>query len=468
MVLIFLFLGTISYFQIRKQEMHQLLKGYNEKLVDDMGTIDRNLEEVQRTLQYLSKNLVLQKVLLDKYDNYLKVNNEVRDNLETNYWFLTTSKKSYVDSLSIYSFKDIPDTGYFIYGASKLEDKFWYEDLKNNKRSIFYVENGDVFLVYPIFGDRTNYIIGAMNVKLDMDNIARKFLDKKDKYTLYFADELIYKAADEKPYKTIEVSSKDTDFHLIYGVDKISILEGTFLMLLIIFGSGIMIILITLNYSKQLKEDHENILKEKKRINYLEKMLLKAQISPHFLYNIMSMINWKAKFSGNEEISLICRELSDFYRTALNKGVEEITVREEIANIRAYINLKLRLTEIPFDYEIVCPKDLEELIIINFILQPIVENAILHGVESLEEGGYIKISAERQDDFLLFRIIDNGSKEIDLDRIFDNKKGYGIRNVHERIVRKYGDDCGLFASRENDETEFILKLRGEVKSDEIS
>ncbi len=448
--------------------MHQLLKGYKEKLTDDMATIDRNLEETERTLQYLSKNPVLQKVLLNKYDDYLKANNDIKDNLEMHYWFLTTSKKSYVETLDIYSFKDIPNMGYFIYGNSKASSKLWYDDLKENKSPIFYLENGDVFLVYPVFGDRTNYLIGAMQVGLDMDNVAKNFLDKKGRYTLYFGDEVIFKSDDEKAYKTIEIDSKKTDFRLVYGVEKISILEGTFLMLIIIFGTGIMIIIITLNYSKRLEDEHENILKEKKKSNHLEKMLLKAQISPHFLYNIMSMINWKAKFSGNEEISMICKELSDFYRTALNKGVEEITVREEIANIRAYINLKLRLSEIPFKYEILCPKDLEELTIINFILQPIVENAILHGISSLEEGGYVKISVEDDGEFLYFRVKDNGDGDIDLDRIFDNKKGYGIRNVHERIFRKYGGDCGLSANRKDGETEFELKLKRDFSGDEDS
>ena len=117
----------------------------------------------------------------------------------------------------------------------------------------------------------------------------------------------------------------------------------------------------------------------------LELNLLQAKISPHFLYNNLSAINWLAIDCGEEKISEITTEMATFYRTALNKGNNIDRLSVEITNIKSYINLQLIAHENEFDVEYDIDEGLLECVVPIFILQPLVENAIEHGINYQEE-----------------------------------------------------------------------------------
>ncbi len=178
---------------------------------------------------------------------------------------------------------------------------------------------------------------------------------------------------------------------------------------------------------------------------------LQAMINPHFLYNCLSSIKWKAIRAEQEEISDITGLLAKFYRTALNHGKQITFVKNELENIRAYLELQSRAHEDCFDVEYDLEEEGLELEMPNFLLQPIVENAICHGVEHCEEGvrGFIKVAYEKKDGFLIFRVYNNGAllEEEAVNRILTTPgKGYGIYNIQERIRMYYDEECGITGS----------------------
>ena len=178
---------------------------------------------------------------------------------------------------------------------------------------------------------------------------------------------------------------------------------------------------------------------------------LQAMINPHFLYNCLSSIKWKAIRAEQDEISDITSLLAKFYRTTLNHGKQITSVKNEIENIKAYLELQSRAHENSFDVEYALAGEGMELEMPNFLLQPIVENAICHGVEYCGEGerGRIRVVYEKKDGFLIFRIYNNGAvlEEEALNRILTTPgKGYGIYNIQERIRMYYDQECGISGS----------------------
>ncbi|MEG0565766.1 MAG: histidine kinase, partial [Hungatella sp.] len=180
----------------------------------------------------------------------------------------------------------------------------------------------------------------------------------------------------------------------------------------------------------------------------MELKALQAMINPHFLYNCLSSIKWKAIRSGNDEISDLTGLLAKFYRTSLNGGNQITTVKNELENISAYIELQRRTHENRFD---VCYHVEESSLAYsmpNFLLQPLVENAIEHGINYQEdslEKGLLVIEYETEENYLIFRILNNGPQiELErLEKILNTPgKGYGIFNIQERIRIYYGADCG--------------------------
>lgn len=174
-----------------------------------------------------------------------------------------------------------------------------------------------------------------------------------------------------------------------------------------------------------------------------EMKALQAQINPHFLYNSLSLINWMALEADQEKISKITLSLSMFYRTALNKGKNILLVRDEIKNIESYLDIQLMMHDYEFDVDIQVNNDILEYKILNLILQPLIENAIHHGIDLKTNGrGCIKIIGKKENDEILLIVLDNGvgmSKE-QAESILTNKtNGYGVKNVNERIKLYYGE-----------------------------
>lgn len=203
------------------------------------------------------------------------------------------------------------------------------------------------------------------------------------------------------------------------------------------------------NMAQQMDLLVNEILKAKILEQKYELQALQAQINPHFLYNTLSLINSKAILTGQKDIGEIAQFLSTFYRTTLNRGSNYISVRDELKNVKSYINIQLVMHSDSFDAVYDIDDSILELTTINLILQPIVENAILHGIDHIQkpERGRLQISGRSEGTLLIFQISDNGpgipAEKIHLLLNPDSSKGYGAKNVHTRIQLFYGTSYGL-------------------------
>ena len=191
----------------------------------------------------------------------------------------------------------------------------------------------------------------------------------------------------------------------------------------------------------------EQNVKEQEQKRKIELKALQSQINPHFLYNTLSLINWKALAAGEEDISRMTLAMSTFYRTALNRGRNVLQVEAELSNTRAYLEIQSMLHDGDFDYEIEVQPEILQCESLNLILQPLVENAIHHGIEEKTDGrGKISVRGWKEDNCVWFMVEDNGvgMEQKVADKILTmESKGYGVRNVDERIRLCYGEKYAM-------------------------
>ncbi|SEV92303.1 sensor histidine kinase [[Clostridium] fimetarium] len=174
-----------------------------------------------------------------------------------------------------------------------------------------------------------------------------------------------------------------------------------------------------------------------------EMRALRAQINPHFLYNSLSLINWKALELGENDISQITLALSNYYRTSLNKGGNTLSLEMELSNVKSYLQIQSMMHDNNFDIEINVEEQILQCETLNLLLQPLVENAINHGIDlKLEGRGKITITGKLQDGLVYLKIEDNGvgmDQETLKNYLNQNSSGYGAKNVNQRIILYYGE-----------------------------
>lgn len=179
---------------------------------------------------------------------------------------------------------------------------------------------------------------------------------------------------------------------------------------------------------------------------------LQAQINPHFLYNTLDLINWIAMDYEAEDIEKIAWNLARFYRLSLNHGKDLISIGEEVEHVQVYVNIQKFHYDDAVHLEVDVPEELKVLACLNIILQPFVENAILHGIGERTEikQCHIAIRVQRQGEDILFSVKDDGpgmteqqmKDAVDLN-INQIKGGYGIKNINFRIKLCFGEEYGV-------------------------
>jgi sensor histidine kinase YesM len=182
----------------------------------------------------------------------------------------------------------------------------------------------------------------------------------------------------------------------------------------------------------------------------LELQSLQDKIDPHFLYNTLDTINWTAKEHHVDEISKMVIALSTMYRRIFNKGKDLTTIIDALEGISCYLDIQRVRYGQSFSYTIACPRELEDCVILNLIIQTIVENAIIHGLEDQIEGR-LTIKVERQNDDILITVEDNGigmtEEKLNLINSSINsaklESESGLRNVQKRIRLYYGNQYGI-------------------------
>ncbi|MEY8354515.1 sensor histidine kinase [Lachnospiraceae bacterium 54-53] len=199
----------------------------------------------------------------------------------------------------------------------------------------------------------------------------------------------------------------------------------------------------------------EHIKTEQEQKRKTELKLLQAQINPHFLYNTLDTIVWLAEGKRHQEVVDMITALSSFLRIGLNNGRDFITIRGEAEHVNSYLQIQHFRYEDIMDYEIDFEEQIKEFSILKLTLQPIVENALYHGIKNCRKKGFLKISGWKEDEDIFLRVEDNGigmkpEELLKMQKLVrrggedvDLREGFGIANVAERIRLNFGGAYGL-------------------------
>lgn len=199
-------------------------------------------------------------------------------------------------------------------------------------------------------------------------------------------------------------------------------------------------------------------LEQGQQIKALELKALQAQINPHFLYNSLDLINCTAIASNVPQISRMVNALARFYRLSLSRGREVIPLSDELKHAQLYVEIQNMRFENRVQVKWEIEPGVEQCSIIKIVLQPIIENAVIHGIfEREDKTGCLRIAAHRQQDDLIVTVEDNGVGMDEATRVANfsadassanTKGGYGVRNINARLHLAYGPEYGLFCESE--------------------
>lgn len=193
-----------------------------------------------------------------------------------------------------------------------------------------------------------------------------------------------------------------------------------------------------------IRENYERKLAQKDA----EFRALQAQINPHFLYNTLSMMRWKALRNHDTELAGLISSLAVFYRTTLNQGESITTVEKELENVKAYLEIQTAIHEGRFEVRYEIEEGMEEYEMPALILQPLVENAVEHGILECKrkDSGHLVIRAKSTAEELFLEVEDDGegmTEEQVEEILVHQKKGYGVKNVNDRLQLFFDEDYGL-------------------------
>ena len=203
----------------------------------------------------------------------------------------------------------------------------------------------------------------------------------------------------------------------------------------------------------KINELLEQVKTEQIRLRKAEFELLQAQINPHFLYNTLDAIIWLAEAGEQKRVVSMVRNLSDFFRTSLNRGKDKNSIKEELLHVRSYLEIqKVRYQDI-LSYEIDVPEELNRYSIPKITIQPLVENALYHGIKNKRGMGHILIQGIMKEDCYEIIVKDDGIG-ISRDRLIQVPNGiknkvltgkdfFGLYNVNERIRLNFGEGYGI-------------------------
>lgn len=213
------------------------------------------------------------------------------------------------------------------------------------------------------------------------------------------------------------------DFPVVFGNDEVGVIGETFKRIV-----------------RHNEELSARLIRSELKEREAELRVLQSQIKPHFLYNTLDSIYWMAVLNDHDQVADMAESLSISFKLSLNKGREFIAVRDELLHIRHYI----RIQNIRFEGRFLYLEEVEDAIldheIMKLLLQPLVENAIFHGLEPKLGEGTIRLTGVQAGDELIFTVEDDG---IGMESLALTEKGYGMRNVKERLRLSYGDQSHL-------------------------
>lgn len=215
------------------------------------------------------------------------------------------------------------------------------------------------------------------------------------------------------------------------------------------------------NMAKQIQVLMADIVSEHEKKRKQEFDTLQSQINPHFLYNTLDIIVWMIENEKPDQAVKAVTALARFFRISLSRGKSIITVKDELEHVRNYLMIQHMRFKNRFSYTIEAEDEVLDLASLKLMLQPLVENAIYHGMEFMDGDGEIFISAWKEGEDLYLKVSDNGlgMTEEQVARLFSDTphtgssrgSGIGVKNVNERIRLYFGSEYGLSIESEPDE-----------------
>lgn len=226
----------------------------------------------------------------------------------------------------------------------------------------------------------------------------------------------------------------------------------------------------------KINELLEQVTREQTRLRKAEFELLQSQINPHFLYNTLDAIVWLAEAGEQKKVVGMVGSLSEFFRSSLNQGKDIVSLREELQHVRSYLEIQQVRYQDILQYEICVPEELYRYSIPKITIQPLVENALYHGIKNKRRAGRIMVSGEQEQDMLVIRIMDNGIgirserlqqiRDAIQNKVPTENNIYGLYNVNERIRLNFGSRYGIsIESVYGDGTEVTIRLPAAVEED---
>lgn len=204
----------------------------------------------------------------------------------------------------------------------------------------------------------------------------------------------------------------------------------------------------------EVAESHNQQARLQLRQKEIKLKMMASQINPHFLFNALESIRMKAHIKGETEISAIVRMLGKMIRRNLEVGTKKIALKDELEMVRCYLEIqKFRYGNERLTFRLDIDASGQEIEIPPLIIQPLIENAVVHGLENIAEGGLVSLTTKVNDHALRVEVTDNGVgiSEHKIKQIseslhdMEEEEEYriGLRNVHQRLVMIYGEACGL-------------------------
>lgn len=496
-----------------------------QQLIEAKETIERNYQYIQnqmgiceKSLLYLISNGTLKDFLNTSDNEYLK-----RAKSSTNVTSLIYStwlSNQYFSKIEIYSDKNIATNHAIFKKITDYDNVDWYDKSMETSETIWWCEDGKYFMTRRIANSLPEKKLGVIKIELKKDiftNSLSMFAEIPIEVQISGNDETYFEYRKKYLDNTkIGYDSRkalaDSTWQIFYRIDESYFsnifhpqILWSFIIVFLLLISG----LIAVNYStksllkrlyrimedvKKVKKDNfkiqvdessqdeigelaksinqmfrkiqlliDEVYKSKLEKKSLELNLLQSKINPHFLYNNLSAINWIAIEKGEDRIYEITTQLATFYRTALNKGINIDKLSVEVENIKAYIRLQMIAHEETFEVEYDIDEKLFDLEIPIFIMQPLVENAIEHGVDTLrEKNRQISIQIYKNDEIIIIQIKDNGTElyeKIGNGKMSESMYGYGVSNVHKRIQLLCGEAYGVTIVACETGTTSVIKIR---------
>lgn len=482
-------LAIVFYIQLRNIMLEKDTTNVQNFVYEAQAAMDNQLLVYDNLSNYVSYNQTISQVVSydykSAYDKYSQIVSVLDPMLASLRYFHDDLKQVtiYMEGEEIFH-----DTT--LAPLESIVNENWYQEAcaENDTRWFVDKEHKQAFSARKIPTLDEYGLTGVLYINIDYDNLFAPFeTTTRSNYGIYIVDEagsIIYETntfeeknaayvldyADYKKekllleegkadYAIVETVSAQTGWKIgLYMPKKLILSTVTPLIstavVIVVTFSALMLIMQSLIY-----QIYNARIKQKA----YEMKALQAQINPHFLYNSLSLINWKAIEAKKDDISRITVALSKFYRTSLNKGKNTLRIAEEIENVKSYLQIQQVMHDDSFGVIYDIDPAILEYETLNLILQPIVENAIGHGLELLEDRkGMLTITGRKLGNSVVLTVRDNGVG-MDEDKaqaiLTERSKGYGVRNVNERLRLYYGID-GIMKvnSKVGEGTEIVITL----------